>query len=709
MKATYHVSVHKVPSHVGIPGNEYADRVAYTGNFSIGNTGRFAHSEDRSLRPPVCSWDLSSWEGKSLNEQNQHLRAAIEEAKKLIPFLPLQPHKPWISRNTLQLIADFRDSVGLSADEVKSTRNRIKAAARRDKKLFAKTQLSKDYESSPKQWTTIRKLRKEFKPRTPGIKDSEGKLMPQHRRADTIKKYLSEEVWRCSTPSQQALPSLYEEIPSMFRPFTEEELSACLKNLSTGRAAGPDTIPAELVRMAPYSVRVFLLSHYNKCLTQGAVPDAWLLSDVVMLIKDARKDPLSLDNHRAICLTDVFYKVYASLLQRRLAMYIDPRIRDNQFGFRRGRSTSQPIHVLRRLLEAHERQDSPLHLLFLDWSKAFDSVTFCSIEQSLVRIGVPPPSVKAIMAIYSSPRFRVRDSGITSEEGFQGRGVRQGCPLSPYLFNILLTCLFWDIERSYETKYGVLAGVLSAPSRLWDLEYADDTVLLSHSYVQLNRLLHLLQHHALFMGLRLNLGKCKHLAVNSPHRVHYAPDPNQVCQCEVCSGNIKLTTPVPKVDEVKYLGIFLDATGSDRRTVSARISKAVHASKLLKPFFSHRGLGSKWKLVIYRSVLLSILSYAMESCCIKPVDMQRVNKFHFQQMRRVFGLKSSYYHRVIHPSNIPCSNQYLAERANILVPTPTPSQHFSFQRLKLLGHVLRHPDSHEYTSAFCVIGCIQTC
>ena len=81
-----------------------------------------------------------------MNEQNQHLRAAIEDAKKLIPLLPLKPHKPWISRNTLQLIANVRDSVGLSAEEVKSTRNRIKAAPRRDKKLFVKTQLSKDYE-----------------------------------------------------------------------------------------------------------------------------------------------------------------------------------------------------------------------------------------------------------------------------------------------------------------------------------------------------------------------------------------------------------------------------------------------------------------------------------------------------------------------------------------------------------------------------------
>ena len=164
---------------------------------------------------------------------------------------------------------------------------------------------------------------------------------------------------------------------------------------------------------------MFFLAHYNKCLATGTVPEAWLLSDVVMLLKDSKGD----------------------LLQLRLSHYIDSRIRETQYGFRRGRSTSQPIHILRRIIETHERQDSPLHILFVDWAKAFDSVSFSSIEQSLLRLGVPGPFVNAIMAIFSAPRFRVKDSGVTSSVDDQSRGVRQGCPLSPYLFDIVLTCL----------------------------------------------------------------------------------------------------------------------------------------------------------------------------------------------------------------------------------------------------------------------------
>ena len=189
-----------------------------------------------------------------------------------------------------------------------------------------------------------------------------------------------------------------------------------------------------------------------------------------------------------------------------------------------------------------------------------------------MRLGVPDPFVRAVMSIYQSPQFRVRDSGCISQQGSQSRGVRQGCPLSPYLFDVVLTCLFHDVECSYERQFGVLTGVLNIPSRLWDLEYADDTVLLSRSSLQLTRLLHPLQHHALQFGLQLNLDKCKHLQLHSENRVSYAPDPGADCNCSCCNGGRRAATEyVPIAEEVKYLGIFLDATCNSRSTTSKRI------------------------------------------------------------------------------------------------------------------------------------------
>ena len=98
-----------------------------------------------------------------------------------------------------------------------------------------------------------------------------------------------------------------------------------------------------------------------------------------------------------------------------------------QFGFRASRSTSQPIHIMRRMLEAFERNQQLLHRLFLDWSKAFDSVTLEAIEAALQYFGVPPLFQKTIMALYSHPQCRVRDSGQISTIHQQTRGLLHGC------------------------------------------------------------------------------------------------------------------------------------------------------------------------------------------------------------------------------------------------------------------------------------------
>ncbi len=141
------------------------------------------------------------------------------------------------------------------------------------------------------------------------------------------------------------------------------------------------------------------------------------------------------------------------MLQKRLANSLEAGLRKTQYGFRANHSTSQPIHILRRLIEIHERQTPHLHMVFLDWKKAFDCITHDSIEPSLLRMGTPETIVKAIMSLYNDPKFLVRDNNNKSETQQQGRGVRQGCPLSPYLFIITLSVLLHDVEAEFVEVY----------------------------------------------------------------------------------------------------------------------------------------------------------------------------------------------------------------------------------------------------------------
>ena len=150
-------------------------------------------------------------------------------------------------------------------------------------------------------------------------------------------------------------------------------------------------------------------------------------------------------------------------------------------------------------------------------SGADDTVAADHMEAPAVPTGpaVPPiqrvsPHVSSvIMALYNNPTFTVRNSQHISEVKTQTKGLRQGCPLSPYLFSMVLSHLFHDVESQYTALYGLIPGVIHTPSPLWDMEYADDTVLLSKSSQHATRMLHLIQHYGAQRGLHINEEKMR--------------------------------------------------------------------------------------------------------------------------------------------------------------------------------------------------------
>ena len=86
----------------------------------------------------------------------------------------------------------------------------------------------------------------------------------------------------------------------------------------------------------------------------------------------------------------------------------------------------------------------------------------------------------------------------------------------------------------------------------------------------------------------------------------------------------------------------------------------------------------------------------MDSALLSPSQIQKMNSVDSKSLRRVFKIKSSFYHRVLEPSTADCSNEYLAGLAYDTKRVPTPSQLYSQQRLPLLGHLYRHMDTLEY-------------
>ena len=155
-------------------------------------------------------------------------------------------------------------------------------------------------------------------------------------------------------------------------------------------------------------------------------------ADLAIIYKKGSTDKP--DNYRPIARLSFSYKVFANMIQIRLRNGVDDHLDRQQYGFRKAKSTSQPLSICRRVLEIHEEAGLEMYTLLLDWGKAFDKVGQERMITVLKRMGIPKEMTDLISSIYKEPQFNVKDGKLKSSTKYQQTGIRQGCHPSPYLF-----------------------------------------------------------------------------------------------------------------------------------------------------------------------------------------------------------------------------------------------------------------------------------
>jgi hypothetical protein len=229
-----------------------------------------------------------------------------------------------------------------------------------------------------------------------------------------------------------------------------------------------------ILNSGPSEGAQWFLAFCNAIWSQKVVPRKWHLQQVTMIYK--KGDPADCNNYRPICLLAAAYKLFAMiLLKRLLSAGADARIWPTQYGFRKHRSTEDALRCVGRALElAWSKKNASLHFLALDWAKAFDSISPDGLLQSLRMFGIPDPFIAMVAAIYEDRVFQVRECGVTSDRRCQHSGICQGCPLSPFLFIIVMSIMM-DIARK---KLDPQANQAAAEHKLYEILYADDTIII---------------------------------------------------------------------------------------------------------------------------------------------------------------------------------------------------------------------------------------
>ena len=163
----------------------------------------------------------------------------------------------------------------------------------------------------------------------------------------------------------------------------------------------------------------------------GSVPQAWKDASIVTIYK--KGDRTDCGDYRGISLISIAGKIFARILFNRLSTHITPEeVAETQCGFRGNRSTVDMIVCLRQLQEKYIEQDRPLYMVFVDFSKAFDTVERTGLWQLLRKYGCPEKFTTMIEALHTGLMANVSVGGEVSESFSVTNGVKQGCILPPH-------------------------------------------------------------------------------------------------------------------------------------------------------------------------------------------------------------------------------------------------------------------------------------
>lgn len=392
-------------------------------------------------------------------------------------------------------------------------------------------------------------------------------------------------------------------------PVTQDELTAALNKMHLSKSPGPDGLPVEFYKTFWAELVTELVEVLNANYLNGTMSISQRESLLRLLFKKGRRDLLP--NWRPISLLNTDYKILSTLLANRIRPTLPDVIHEDQTCGIPGRTIFDSVQRLRDM--AHEATTKNLNLILigLDQEKAFDRVDRDFLIKIMEKLNYGPSFIRWIETLYYEANCRITNNGWLSGKIHLHRGVRQGCPLSPLLYTMIIETLSNAIRKDSRIEGFSIPGC-SQTSKI--SAYADDGTLTLKDDLSVTRAFDQINNFERASGGKLNLGKTEGSYIGQQAGREHGPVP------------IKWRTT-----NIRVLGTNIgNDMNQDWETPAEKVEKTLER-------WSTRQLTMKGKAVILRTYAIATIVYLAS---MFPLPVPIVTRLHRAVFNFLWGKKN---------------------------------------------------------------------
>ena len=419
------------------------------------------------------------------------------------------------------------------------------------------------------------------------------------------------------------LPPDSDKAGSLDYDINLEELKKAAYILRLNKASGFDSLSNEMIIALMEVKPELIVVMFNQIFQGQTKVENWSIAMISPIFKSGiEMDP---GNYRGISVLSCLGKLFSSVLNQRLLKYVlDNNILNKaQLGFVSGNRTSDAHIILYNLLQlqCHSRGRN-VYSCFIDFRKAFDSIPRDKLFEKLLRIGVDGKFFNNIKILYQNDICQVKMSNGLTESFLANQGVKQGCILSPLLFNIFLADFSDYVSKPECHPVKVLQEEMSC------IMWADDIILFSQSEEGLQSMLDNLYDYTVDNGMQINADKTKVMIFNKTGRFF---------RRTFRVGNEQIFS----THEYKYLGFLITPSGSITAGLKNLKDRALKAYYKLKSglgyyFYSYPGI----TCYLFDTMIKPILLYASDFWgCLKLDDNNPIDNAHMRFCKDLLGVQ----------------------------------------------------------------------